>query len=282
VGPPRQAPSRTDRALGHSLARAPFHCRVGSIREFGLHAHARFGCCRSTISWLPAKDPAARPCPLRPNTMADSALVSINIGAIVPACLAINRPRLALIRSKEKREIGHRPNSPCRRHRCRVASSGSSVGLVGRCSRPRLVELCTGIGEFLTGATQSPRIRATVWAASSRSSSLVSHPSISFRQYPHRVALFGLTLSARRPRAHCSPACTASQRRRGPMLAPWGRWRWHRPIAPRRFRLGTAYRFGLKECESLDVDRTDSIDCARLKSWPLVWDPSAAIQYRFR
>ena len=57
---------------------------------------------------------------------------------------------------------------------------------------------------------------------------------------------------------------------------------WHRLIAPGRFRLGTAYRFGLNERESLDVDRTNPIDCARLKSWPLVWDPSATIQYRFR
>jgi hypothetical protein len=32
---------------------------------------------------------------------------------------------------------------------------------------------------------------------------------------------------------------------------------------------------------SLDVDRADPIDRARIKSWPLVWDPSAAIQYRF-
>jgi hypothetical protein len=113
VGPPRQAPSRTDRALGHSLARAPFHCRVGSIHQFGLHAHAaRFGCCRSTISWLPAEDPAARPGPLRPNAMADSALVYINTGAAVPARLAINRPRPALIRSQEIRE--ERDRSPAK------------------------------------------------------------------------------------------------------------------------------------------------------------------------
>jgi hypothetical protein len=55
------------------------------------------------------------------------------------------------IQKPVRREIGRRPNSPCRRHRCRVASSRSSAGLVGRFSRPGLVELCTGIGEFLTG-----------------------------------------------------------------------------------------------------------------------------------
>jgi hypothetical protein len=76
----------------------------------GVHSPGQSSCSCAIRLWsfnhllVAAEDPAARPGPPRPNAMADSALVSINTGAAVPARLAINRPRPALIRSLEREE----------------------------------------------------------------------------------------------------------------------------------------------------------------------------------
>jgi hypothetical protein len=79
-----------------------------------------------------------------------------------PSCISAKKEKGLYLRSERReREISRRPNSPYRRHHFCVASSRCSAGLVGRCSRPGLVGLCTGIGEFLTGATQSLRTRSS-------------------------------------------------------------------------------------------------------------------------
>jgi hypothetical protein len=92
---------------------------------------------------------------------------------------------------------------------------GSIARMWERYSRARSEESGLGAAGIAHRTSSPPRIRATAWAASSRSLPLVSHLSISFRQYPHCVASSKSELRA------LVLGCVA-HRRYLVMASPWG------------------------------------------------------------
>jgi hypothetical protein len=139
--------------------------------------------------------------------------------------------------------------------------------------------------EFLTGLRSFAVVRLTSRPASPRHRSPVTSPSLSSLCNAQCVAAMNWKTGGMHDWRPPEMGPPSSARAPPPQVS----WFWHakawgcsRPSIWSVTALIRSSRTASRSYSwSLDVDRADPIDRARIKSWPLVWDPSAAIQYRF-